>query len=117
MSTLAGDTYASSLSFLVQNIDQYERLISEAAMAPGEVARQNEMLMRGSYGAWVTFKAMIDTVLNRLSDEGGITDRLTTGLRRLNSIMTFLANNPGLLRTIGWVVTPERRPCLCWAPL
>ena len=70
MSTLAGDTYAASLSYLVQNPQAMRDLLGQAALSPGEIARQQEIILQGASGALIEMRALIDTILNRLAEFG-----------------------------------------------
>ena len=46
LSTLAGDTYAASISYAVQNPEAIRELLDEAALAPGEIGRQQDIILR-----------------------------------------------------------------------
>ena len=73
LSTLAGDTYASAVSSAVQNTEMIRGLLGEAALAPGEIGRQMDILMSGASGGITTMMAQIDTLLNRLAEFGTLT--------------------------------------------
>ena len=73
LSTLAGDTYASAVSSAVQNTEVIRRLLGEAALAPGEIGRQMDILMSGASGGITIMMAQIDTLLNRLAEFGTLT--------------------------------------------
>ena len=70
LSTLAGDTYSASLSFAVQNPNVIRQLLDEAALAPGEIERQREIIISGASGGIKEMMAQIDTLLNRLAEFG-----------------------------------------------
>ena len=70
LSTVAGDTYSASLSFAVQNPEDIRKLLEEAVSAPGEVVRQQEIILSGASGGLKQMLAMIDTLLNRLAELG-----------------------------------------------
>ena len=70
LSTLAGDTYASAVSSAVQNTEMIRGLLGEAALAPGEIGRQMDILMSGASGGIMIMMAQIDTLLNRLAELG-----------------------------------------------
>ena len=67
---LAGQSYSSSISFIVQNHDQVLALYKDLQGAGGEASRNVEVLMQGSSGAVAKALAMVDTVVNRLFDSG-----------------------------------------------
>ena len=67
---LVGESYASAFSSLVQNIDTVVASQDEIFTRLGEGERQAQIKMKGLSGAWETFKAQIDTVLNVMADIG-----------------------------------------------
>ena len=73
LSTLAGDTYAASISYAVQNPEAIRELLDEAALAPGEIVRQQDIILSGASGGITTMMAQIDTLLNRLAEFGTLT--------------------------------------------
>ena len=89
MSTLAGDTYASSLSFAVQNPEMIRDLIEKGGSSAGEVFRQQEIILSGASGGIKNFLALIDTVLNRLSEMGSL-DAIKSVTGQLNGMLTAL---------------------------
>ena len=105
LSTLAGDTYSASISFAVQNPEKIRELLDEAALAPGEVVRQQEIILSGASGGIKEMMALIDTLLNRLSQLGVLT-AIERFVRGVSSIVTWLTKineedelvNKGFLR-------------------
>ena len=73
LSSLAGDTYAASISYAVQNPEAIRELLDEAALAPGEIVRQQDIILSGASGGITTMMAQIDTLLNRLAEFGTLT--------------------------------------------
>ena len=73
LSTLAGDTYSASISFAVQNPEAIRNLLAEAALAPGEIFRQQKTVLSGASGGITIMMAQIDTLLNRLAEFGTLT--------------------------------------------
>ena len=73
LSTLAGDTYSASISYAVQNPEAIRELLDEAALAPGEIVRQQDIILSGASGGITTMIAQIDTLLNRLAESGTLT--------------------------------------------
>ena len=88
-STLAGDTYSSSISFLIQNPDEMRKLLKEAELAPGEVARVQEIILQGASGGLIEMRALIDTILNRLS-EFGILSGIESFTRKVSALLVWL---------------------------
>ena len=70
LSSLVGESYASSFSFLIQNADEARAVSRETLNSVGEAADQAATKMRGVSGAWEGFKAQIDTLSNVLADVG-----------------------------------------------
>ncbi len=89
LSTLAGDTYASSISYVVQNPEAIRDLIAEIELAPGEVARQQKIIMSGASGALKQMMAQIDTLLNRLAELGAL-EALEKLARGISSFVGWL---------------------------
>ena len=73
LSTLADVTYASAVSSAVQNTEKIRDLLAEAALAPGEISRQQEAVLSGASGGITIMMAQIDTLLNRLAEFGTLT--------------------------------------------
>ena len=73
LSTLAGDTYSASISYAVQNPEAIRKLLDEAGLASGEIARQIDIIMGGASGGITQMMAQIDTLLNRLAEFGTLT--------------------------------------------
>ena len=89
LSTLAGDSYAASLSFAVQNPEEIRELLGEVENAGGEVDRQIEIILEGASGAIIELKAMWDTLRNRLA-ESGVTDGIEKVARALSGLIGWL---------------------------
>ena len=70
LAALVGESYASSFSFLIANIEDARATFLELGDASGESARQAAIQMKGLSGSWESFKAQVDTVRNVLSDTG-----------------------------------------------
>ena len=104
LSTLAGDTYAASISYAVQNPEVIENLLAEAGAAPGEVQRQMDIILEGASGGLTETRALIDTILNRLS-EFGVLSGIETMTRHFNQFATALTrtDDEGNLVHEGWL--------------
>ena len=89
LSTLAGVTYSSSLSYVVQNPDEVRKLLHEAELAPGEIMRVQEIILQGASGGLIEMKALIDTVLNRLA-EFGILSGIEKFTRTVSALLVWL---------------------------
>ena len=89
LSTLADVTYASAVSSAVQNTEKIRDLLAEAALAPGEISRQQETVLSGASGGITIMMAQIDTLLNRLAEFGTL-----TGLQQFSN---------GISGLIGWL--------------
>ena len=101
---LVGESYASSFSYLIQNVDQLERVSALNFEAQGTSAEQAALKMTGLSGAWETFKATIDTAINLLSD-AGIGDVLTKAFTALTDLLTKFVEAPKWVRTAtGYVI-------------
>ena len=100
LSTLAGDTYAASISYAVQNPGAIRELLDEAALAPGEIVRQQEIILSGASGGIKEMMAQIDTLLNRLAQLGVLTaiEKFTRGISRLVSWLTATNEEGELVR-------------------
>ena len=108
LSTLAGDTYSASISYAVQNPEAIRELLDEAALAPGEIVRQQEIILSGASGGITTMMAQIDTLLNRLAEFGTLTgiQNFTKGVSVLIGWLTKTNEenelvNKGFLRLIS----------------
>ena len=90
LSTVAGDTYSASISFAVQNPEEIRKLLDEALQAPGEVVRQQEIILSGASGGLKQMLAMIDTLLNRLAELGVLTaiEKITGQISRFLGWLT-----------------------------
>ena len=98
LTALVGESYASSFSYLIQNADQLENVAALNFDAQGESARQAQIKMTGLSGAWESFKAQVDTVLNLLSDAG--IGAVITGLfKHLNALLTWFVKAPGWVKS------------------
>ena len=108
LSTLAGDTYSASISYAVQNPEAIRELLDEAALAPGEIVRQQEIILSGASGGIMQMMAQIDTLLNRLAEFGTLTgiQNFTKGVSVLIGWLTKTNEenelvNKGFLRLIS----------------
>ena len=107
LGTLVGESYASSFSFLVQNIEEVDRVSKEMLNSQGESASQAQTKMRGLSGAWEGFKAQLDTLQNILADVG-ISGPFEELLRAVSDSIAWLTQfnsagelvNEGLLKLI-----------------
>ena len=99
LGTLVGESYASSFSFLVQNADELEAVYEAGLTGAGEAARQAQIRMTGSSGAWESFKAQLDTVKNTLGEDG-IDGALESIFRRLADGMKWFTEPDAELRKL-----------------
>ena len=90
LSTLAGDSYAASISYAVQNPEKLDELLAEIDSSTGEIVRQQEIILSGASGGLKEMMAQIDTLLNRLAQLGVLTaiEKFTRGISKLVSWLT-----------------------------
>ena len=101
---LVGESYASSFSYLVQNVDELNQVTEAGLDASGESARQAAIKMEGLSGAVESYKAQWDTVKNVISDLS-VAAPLERLLRWAADLMGWLVetNEQGeLIR--GWLI-------------
>ena len=100
LSTLAGDTYAASISYAVQNPEKLDELLSEIDSSTGEIVRQQEIILSGASGGLKEMMAQIDTLLNRLAQLGVLTaiEKFTRGISKLVSWLTETNEKDELVR-------------------
>ena len=77
-----------------------EDLLREPDIPLARCNDQIDLIMGGSYGAFVTFKAMIDTLMNELFTEVARGALVTTVLRQISAEIKWLAENPALLKAV-----------------
>ena len=100
LSTLAGDTYAASISYAVQNPEKLDELLAEIDSSTGEIVRQQEIILSGASGGLKLMMAQIDTLLNRLAQLGVLTaiEKFTRGMSKLVSWLTETNEKDELVR-------------------
>ena len=100
LSTLAGDTYAASISYAVQNPEKLDELLAEIDSSTGEIVRQQEIILSGASGGLKLMMAQIDTLLNRLAQLGVLTaiEKFTRGISKLVSWLTETNEEGELVR-------------------
>ena len=100
LSTLAGNTYAASISYAVQNPEKLDELLAEIDSSTGEIVRQQEIILSGASGGIKEMMAQIDTLLNRLAQLGVLTaiEKFTRGISRLVSWLTATNEEGELVR-------------------
>ena len=100
LSTLAGDSYAASISYAVQNPEKLDELLAEIDSSTGEIVRQQEIILSGASGGIKEMMAQIDTLLNRLAQLGVLTaiEKFTRGISRLVSWLTATNEEGELVR-------------------
>ena len=100
LSTLAGDTYAASISYAVQNPEKLDELLAEIDSSTGEIVRQQEIILSGASGGLKLMMAQIDTLLNRLAQLGVLTaiEKFTRGISKLVSWLTETNEKDELVR-------------------
>ena len=100
LSTLAGDSYAASISYAVQNPEKLDELLAEIDSSTGEIVRQQEIILSGASGGLKEMMAQIDTLLNRLAQLGVLTaiETFTRGISRLVSWLTATNEEGELVR-------------------
>ena len=96
MRALGGESYAAALAAAVQDTEGIRDLLDEAAAAPGEIDRQIHLIMGGSYGAFETFKAMVDTLLNTIFAEGGAGAVIVQFFQRVSDGIAWIVDKPAL---------------------
>lgn len=89
MAGLAGTSYSSAFGWLVRNVDKLTTATAEMETATGESERQVNIMLKGLSGARIRFKAMIDTLLNRMGD-WFIAKPLEQMVRRGEKFLNFL---------------------------
>ena len=114
MRALAGESYASAISYMVQNMDKADAAL-EAAVGQGalpikerETTRQLEIIMSGFSGAIKIVMAQWDTLKNVLADLE-FSGPVAEAARALASLITWLTRtndkgeylNRGLIAVIG----------------
>ena len=106
---LFGSTYAASFISVIENPDTIRELIAEAEGASGDVAKQVELIMSGASGGVAEVIAMVDTLLNRLSELGTL-DAIEKFTGRLVALLGWLTatneegdlTNEWLLRAVQY---------------
>ncbi len=100
LSTLAGNTYAASISYAVQNPEKLDELLAEIDSSTGEIVRQQEIILSGASGGLKEMMAQIDTLLNRLAQLGVLTaiEKFTRGISKLVSWLTETNEKDELVR-------------------
>ena len=100
LSTLAGHSYAASISYAVQNPEKLDELLAEIDSSTGEIVRQQEIILSGASGGIKEMMAQIDTLLNRLAQLGVLTaiEKFTRGISRLVSWLTATNKEEELVR-------------------
>ena len=86
---LAGSSYASAFVFAVENPDEIRRLVGEAGESAGDIERQLEIILQGASGGITKLTALVDTVLNRLSEFGAL-DGIVKFTGFINNMLTAL---------------------------
>ena len=100
LSTLAGHSYAASISYAVQNPEKLDELLAEIDSSTGEIVRQQEIILSGASGGLKEMMAQIDTLLNRLAQLGVLTaiETFTRGISKLVSWLTETNEEGELVR-------------------
>ena len=100
LSTLAGHSYAASISYAVQNPEKLDELLAEIDSSTGEIVRQQEIILSGASGGLKEMMAQIDTLLNRLAQLGVLTaiEKFTRGISKLVSWLTETNEKDELVR-------------------
>ena len=100
LSTLAGHSYAASISYAVQNPEKLDELLAEIDSSTGEIVRQQEIILSGASGGLKEMMAQIDTLLNRLAQLGVLTaiEKFTRGISKLVSWLTATNEEGELVR-------------------
>ena len=100
LSTLAGHSYAASISYAVQNPERLDELLTEIDSSTGEIVRQQEIILSGASGGLKEMMAQIDTLLNRLAQLGVLTaiETFTRGISKLVSWLTETNEEGELVR-------------------
>ncbi len=100
LSTLAGHSYAASISYAVQNPEKLDELLAEIGSSTGEIVRQQEIILSGASGGLKLMMAQIDTLLNRLAQLGVLTaiEKFTRGISKLVSWLTETNEEGELVR-------------------
>ena len=104
-SALAGDSYASALLAMVENIDKVEERHGQFMKSAGESQRQAAIRMRGLSGAWENAKALWDTLQNALSDVsiGGATQKLFNFFSGIVGWLVEIDKETGKFVRGGWL--------------
>ena len=100
LSTLAGHSYAASISYAVQNPEKLDWLLAEIDSSTGEIVRNQEIILSGASGGLKLMMAQIDTLLNRLAQLGVLTaiEKFTRGISKLVSWLTATNEKDELVR-------------------
>ena len=100
LGTLAGESYAASISYAVQNPEKLDKLLAAIDSSTGEVVRYQEIMMSGASGGLKEMMAQIDTLLNRLAQFGVLTaiETFTRGISKLVSWLTETNEEEELVR-------------------
>ena len=100
LSTLAGHSYAASISYAVQNPEKLDELLAEIDSSTGEIVRQQEIILSGASGGIMQMMAQIDTLLNRMAQLGVLTaiETFTRGISKLASWLTATNEEGELVR-------------------
>ena len=70
LGSIFGVEYVDVFTFLARQPAKIAKSITEVANAHGEAKRQADEMMKGLYGAWERFKALLDTIFVRLGEAG-----------------------------------------------
>ena len=70
LGSIFGVEYVDVFTFLSRQPQKIASSIQEIANAHGEAKRQADEMMKGMYGAWQRFKALLDTIFVRLGEAG-----------------------------------------------
>ena len=89
MAGLAGTSYSAAFGWLVRNVDMLEDATEDMSTAQGESQRQVDIMLQGISGAWIKFRAMIDTFVNRMAD-WFISEPMEQMLNKGGQLLTWL---------------------------
>ena len=97
LSQLVGTSYSSAFSYLVQNVDELVDVQAKLYDSAGEGARHAEIQMSNLSGAVKSFRAMLDTVIHKLT---GVEKGLEGVIRKVTEFLHYFAEAPPLVHKL-----------------
>ena len=89
---LGGQTYGSTLSYMVQNIDKLDDIMGKVSDSAGTAAADAKIMMQGLSGSFKKMMAMWDTLQNVLADKG-----IASGLEKAFNVVSKIPKHLSLI--------------------